>query len=50
VSTENDYRAMLLGIMVLLFPVNLYFRLRSLTGERLARRDDGLFIMVTLRL
>jgi len=41
---------MLLGIIVVLFPVGLYFRLRSLTGERLARRDEGLFIMVTLRL
>jgi len=49
-SNETDYRTMLLAIMVVLFPVGLYFRLRSLTGERLVRRDEGLFIMVTLRL
>jgi protein-S-isoprenylcysteine O-methyltransferase Ste14 len=48
--TENDYRVMLLAIMALFMPVGLYFRLRSLTGERLVRRDEGLLIMLTLRL
>jgi protein-S-isoprenylcysteine O-methyltransferase Ste14 len=49
-SSESDYRWMLLAIAALLFPTGLYFRLRSLTGERLARRDEGLLLMVTLRL
>jgi protein-S-isoprenylcysteine O-methyltransferase Ste14 len=47
---ENTYRAMLLAIFALLMPVGLYFRLRSFTGERLSRSDEGLLIMVGLRL
>jgi protein-S-isoprenylcysteine O-methyltransferase Ste14 len=49
-TTETPYRLMILAIIVLVFPIALYHRLRSFTGERLARRDEGLLIMVGLRL
>jgi protein-S-isoprenylcysteine O-methyltransferase Ste14 len=48
--SENIYRAMILAIMAVFMPVGLYFRLRSLTRERLSRRDEGLLVMVVLRL
>jgi protein-S-isoprenylcysteine O-methyltransferase Ste14 len=41
---------MLLGIVALILPTGLYHRIRSFTGERLHRRDEGLVIMVGLRL
>jgi len=47
---ENAYRMMLLAIALALLPIALYYRLRSFTGERLSRRDEGLVIMVALRL
>jgi protein-S-isoprenylcysteine O-methyltransferase Ste14 len=40
---------MMLCIMVLILPVGHYHRIRSFTGERLDRRDEGLVIMVGLR-
>jgi protein-S-isoprenylcysteine O-methyltransferase Ste14 len=49
-SYETTYRLMLLAVIMLLFPVALYHRLRSFTGERLARRDEGLLVLVGLRL
>jgi protein-S-isoprenylcysteine O-methyltransferase Ste14 len=49
-TTEMPYRTMILAIIVSLFPVALYHRLRSFTGERLVRRDEGIPIMVGLRL
>ena len=49
-ASENIYRMMLVAIMAVFMPVGLYFRLRSLTGERLVRNDEGLLIMVLLRL
>jgi protein-S-isoprenylcysteine O-methyltransferase Ste14 len=50
VTAEDVYRLMILGIMVLVFPIALYHRIRSFSGERLHRRDEGLVIMVGLRL
>jgi len=49
-SGENAYRTMLLAIMLAFLPIGLYHRLRSFTGERLSRRDEGPVIMVALRL
>jgi protein-S-isoprenylcysteine O-methyltransferase Ste14 len=47
---EGVYRAMLLALLLGLMPMGLYHRLRSRTGERLSRRDEGLPIMILLRL
>jgi protein-S-isoprenylcysteine O-methyltransferase Ste14 len=47
---EDIYRLMLLGIMAVVIPTALYFRIRSFTGEPLGRRDEGVRLMVTLRL
>lgn len=45
-TTESTFRAVALCV-----PVGLYFRLKSLaTRERLARREEGLFILIRLRL
>jgi protein-S-isoprenylcysteine O-methyltransferase Ste14 len=49
-TDENGYRMAVVGIMALVLPVAFYYRLRSFTGERLDRRDEGLVIMVALRL
>ena len=49
--TESTFRAIALANIVLCVPVGLYFRIRSLaTGEKLARREEGLFILIGLRL
>ncbi|MBI5759018.1 MAG: isoprenylcysteine carboxylmethyltransferase family protein [Planctomycetales bacterium] len=48
---DQPFRIALLVGMALLVPVALFFRIRSqLAGERLDRRQEGLFILVTLRL
>ncbi len=48
---DEPFRIALLVGMSLLFPVMAYFRIRSqLTGERLDRRQEGWFILITLRL
>ncbi len=49
-TIENISRLMLLAIIALFMPIGLYYRFRSFTGERLSRRDEGLFVMVALRL
>ena len=47
---DQIFRLILLAGMVLVFPVALYYRIRSqATGERLDRRQEGLFILATLR-
>jgi protein-S-isoprenylcysteine O-methyltransferase Ste14 len=50
VTGENGYQMAVLVIMALVLPIAFYYRLRSFTGERLHRRDEGLLIMVALRL
>jgi protein-S-isoprenylcysteine O-methyltransferase Ste14 len=47
---EQTFRAILIGVFVVVFPIAAYHRLRSqATGERLDRRREGLFILLTLR-
>jgi protein-S-isoprenylcysteine O-methyltransferase Ste14 len=50
VTGDNVYRMMVLGIVALVSSIGLYHRIRSFTGEKLDRRDEGLVIMVALRL
>jgi len=48
----NDHlaRLLLLAGLVLIMPVGIWHRLRARTGEKLDRRQEGIFILVTLRL
>ena len=49
---DHDFalRAVLIVVLLLLFPVGMYHRFRSQsTGETLDRRQEGLFILATLR-
>lgn len=49
-NDDQAFRAALLVIMLVVFPVGIYHRLQSqATGERLDRRQEGLFILATLR-
>jgi protein-S-isoprenylcysteine O-methyltransferase Ste14 len=50
-STESTFRAVAIANIALCLPIGLYFRIRSQASrERLDRREEGLFIMVGLRL
>jgi protein-S-isoprenylcysteine O-methyltransferase Ste14 len=48
---DQTFRLVLIAGYLLLIPVGLYHRIRSqATGERLDRRQEGLFILIALRL
>jgi protein-S-isoprenylcysteine O-methyltransferase Ste14 len=50
-SDESGFRFMAILSLALTLPIALYYRIRSqATGEKLARREEGLFILVGLRL
>jgi protein-S-isoprenylcysteine O-methyltransferase Ste14 len=50
VNDEGALRAAFLVIMLVVFPVGMYHRVRSqATGESLDRRQEGLFMLATLR-
>ncbi len=49
-SDDQVFRVILLAGFVIFMPIGIYHRLRSRTGEKLDRRQEGLFILVTLRL
>ena len=49
-SNDPLFRWILLGGFLLLLPVGVYHRVRSHTGEPLDRRQEGMFMLVTLRL
>jgi protein-S-isoprenylcysteine O-methyltransferase Ste14 len=47
---DQPFRAALIVVFLLLVPIGLYHRLKSQsTGEKLDRRQEGLFILATLR-
>jgi len=50
VSDDQLFRLILLAGIVLFMPIGIYHRLKARTGEKLDRRQEGLFILVTLRL
>ncbi len=47
---DPPFRLILLVGFAVLLPVGIYHRLKARTGEKLDRRQEGLFILVTLRL
>jgi len=50
-SDDQTFRAVLILGWSILVPIAIYYRLRSqATGESLDRRQEGLFILITLRL
>jgi len=49
-SDERIFRLLLLAGFVIIMPIGVYHRLRASTGEKLDRRQEGLFIFVALRL
>jgi protein-S-isoprenylcysteine O-methyltransferase Ste14 len=49
-SDDQLFRLILLAGFVIFMPIGIYHRLRSRTGEKLDRRQEGIFILVGLRL
>jgi protein-S-isoprenylcysteine O-methyltransferase Ste14 len=50
-STESTFRAVAIANIALCLPIGLFYRIKSqATRERLARREEGVFVMVGLRL
>jgi protein-S-isoprenylcysteine O-methyltransferase Ste14 len=49
-SQDETYRTILVALFLILLPIGMYFRIRSqMTGESLDRRQEGLFVLATLR-
>lgn len=49
-SDDQDFQVALIVYFLVVFPIAFYFRVRSqATGEPLDRRQEGLFILFTLR-
>ena len=49
-SDDQLFRLILLAGFFLFMPIGIYHRLKARTGEKLDRRQEGLFILITLRL
>ena len=49
-SDDQLFRWILLAGFVLFMPIGIYHRLKARTGEKLDRWQEGLFILITLRL
>jgi hypothetical protein len=50
-TDESVFRSIVIINIALTLPIGLYYRIRSLaTREKLARRNEGIFIMIGLRL
>lgn len=49
-SDDQTFRVIIIAAMLAVFPIGLYHRIRSqATGEKLDRRHEGLFVLLTLR-
>lgn len=49
-NDDQTFRAVLIGVVLLVLPIGVYHRLKSqATREKLDRRQEGLFILATLR-
>jgi protein-S-isoprenylcysteine O-methyltransferase Ste14 len=50
-TTDSTFRAVALANVALCLPIGLYFRVKSLSArEKLSRREEGIFILIGLRL
>src|SRR6266568_4825293 len=48
-NQDQTFRIVLMGVVLVVLPVALSYRLRSRTTEKLDRRQEGLFVLATLR-
>ena len=48
--TDNQFRYVLLAGLILVLPIGIYHRIKSRTGEKLDRLQEGIFILISLRL
>ncbi len=49
-TADQSFRAVLIVVFLSVLPIGIYYRLKSqTTGEKLDRRQEGLFILATLR-
>jgi protein-S-isoprenylcysteine O-methyltransferase Ste14 len=50
-TTESTFRAIAIANVTLCLPIGLFFRIKSQSrGERLSRRDEGVLVLIGLRL
>lgn len=50
-TSESTFHTVAILVLVACLPIGLYFRIKSIAGgEKLARREEGLFLMISLRL
>src|SRR5688572_7582191 len=49
-NDDEAFRVVLIAVLLVVLPIGMYYRVKSqATGERLDRRQEGLFILATLR-
>ena len=46
---DDVFRIILIAGILIFMPIGIYHRVKSRTGEKLDRRQEGIFILVTLR-
>ena len=46
---DQMFRVVLIGALIVVLPIGLFHRLKSRTAEKLDRRQEGIFILATLR-
>ncbi len=46
---DQTFRVVMIAIVAIVFPIGIYHRIRARSGERLDRRQEGVFILATLR-
>jgi hypothetical protein len=49
-TDDQTFRLIFLAWLISFMPIGIWHRLKSRTGEKLDRRQEGLFILVALRL
>ena len=48
-NQDHTFRTVLIGAFLVVLPIALLYRLKSRTAEKLDRRQEGVFILATLR-
>jgi hypothetical protein len=49
-TDDEVFRLVLIGGFVAVLPVGMYHRLKAATSEKLDRRQEGLFLLISIRL
>jgi protein-S-isoprenylcysteine O-methyltransferase Ste14 len=50
VNADHVFRLILILVLVAILPVGVYHRLKAATAEKLDRKQEGLFLLVSIRL